>query len=247
MRVALVTGATSGIGEAVAHRLAQDGFAVAVNGRTDEEVGRVVDALRDQGHTAGPATGDVSDPDDVEALVTRTVGELGGLHVVVNNAGLQSQTPFLELGLTQWREQLTVDLDGVFLVASAGARHMAAHGGGVILNVTSVHEHQPRPGFAAYCVAKAGVGMLTKVMARELADKGIRVVSVAPGAIETPIQGDMSEQEKQEQRDGIPMGRLAQPSEVASVISFLASDGASYVTGVSWAVDGALMTQVSLA
>ncbi len=247
MRVALVTGATSGIGEAVAFRLAQDGFAVAVNGRDEDEVGRVVDDLRSQGHTAGPATGDVSDPDAVEALVAAAVRELGGLHVVVNNAGLQSETPFLELGLQEWRDQLSVDLDGAFLVASAGARHMAEHGGGVILNVTSVHEHQPRPGFAAYCVAKAGVGMLTKVMARELADKGIRVVSVAPGAIETPIQGDMSEQEKQEQRDGIPMGRLAQPSEVASVISFLASDGASYVTGVSWAVDGALMTQVSLA
>ncbi len=247
MRVALVTGATSGIGEAVAHRLAQDGFAVAVNGRDDDEVSRVVEALQAAGGTATAATGDVSAPEDVEAFTATTVRELGGLHVLVNNAGLQSETPFLELGLEEWRAQLSVDLDGAFLVASAAARHMVEHGGGVVLNVTSVHEHQPRPGFAAYCVAKAGVGMLTKVMARELADRGVRVVSVAPGAIETPIQGEQTEAEEQAQRDGIPLGRLAQPSEVAAVVSFLASDQASYVSGVSWAVDGALMTQVSLA
>jgi NAD(P)-dependent dehydrogenase (short-subunit alcohol dehydrogenase family) len=123
---------------------------------------------------------------------------------------------------------------------------MVERGGGVVVNVTSVHEHQPRPGFAAYCAAKAGVGMLTQVMARELAAHGVRVVSVAPGAVDTPIQGDQTPEERQRQRAGIPVHRLASPEEVAAVIAFVASDAASYVSGASWVVDGALETQVSL-
>jgi NAD(P)-dependent dehydrogenase (short-subunit alcohol dehydrogenase family) len=123
---------------------------------------------------------------------------------------------------------------------------MAGRGGGVVVNVTSVHEHQPRPGFAAYCVAKAGLGMLTQVMARELAPHGIRVVSVAPGAVATAMQGEQTPAEREDQLDGIPVGRLAHPGEVASVIGFLCGPGGSYVSGTSVVVDGALMTQVSL-
>ena len=121
---------------------------------------------------------------------------------------------------------------------------MAGRGGGVVVNVTSVHEHQPRPGFAAYCTAKAGLGMLTRVMARELAEHGIRVVSVAPGAIATPIQdGDADP----DQLRGIPAGRLARPKEVASLVGWLVSPEAAYASGASYVLDGALMTQVSLA
>jgi NAD(P)-dependent dehydrogenase (short-subunit alcohol dehydrogenase family) len=196
---------------------------------------------------AEPAVGSVDDPDDVERVVRVAVEDLGGLHVLVNNAGVQQETPFLELDLETWRQQLSVDLDGAFLVASAAARHMARQGSGVVVNVTSVHEHQPRPGFAAYCVAKAGLGMLTQVMARELSPRGVRVVSVAPGAVETAMQGDRSEAERREQLEGIPVHRLAHPAEVAAVIGFLATPAASYVSGTSVVVDGALMTQVSLA
>lgn len=244
--VALVTGAGSGIGLETAVRLARDGAAVGCNGPEREGLDEVLARIAKAGGRAVPVVGDVSDPDDAQRIVAETVAQLGGLHVVVNNAGLQQETPFLELELEDWRRQLAVDLDGAFLVALHGCRLMAARGGGVVINVTSVHEQQPRPGFAAYCTAKAGLGMLTKVMARELAEHDIRVVAVAPGAVETPIQGEQSDEEKRQQRAGIPAGRLAQPEEVAGLIAWLASPAAAYVSGTTVVMDGALMTQVSL-
>lgn len=245
-QVALVTGAGSGIGAAVAARLAHDGADVAINGLTNDEVADTLARVRALGRKAIAVIGDVSDPQVVAELVEGPVDQLGGLHIVVNNAGRQQETPFLELDLDTWRKQLSVDLDGSFLVASAAARHMARHGGGVIVNVTSVHEHQPRPGYAAYCVAKAGLGMLTKVMARELAEHGIRVVSVAPGAIQTPIQETQTARERADQLAGIPAGRLAHPEEVAGLIAWVVSPEAAYLSGGSVVLDGALMTQVSL-
>ena len=246
-QVALVTGGGSGIGAETCVQLARLGAAVVVNGRRQGRVDEVVARCRALGVRAESALGSVDDPDDVTRVVAVATEQLGGLHVVVNNAGTQEETPFLELDLATWRRQLAVDLDGAFLVASAAARHMAARGSGVIVNVTSVHEHQPRPGYAAYCTAKAGLGMLTQVMARELASRGVRVLSVAPGAVETAMQGEQTPQEREEQLDGIPAGRLAHPAEVAAVIGFLCSPAASYVSGTSVVVDGALMTQVSLA
>ncbi len=245
-QVALVTGGSSGIGAEVCARLARDGADVAVNGLDTNGVDEVVARVQSLGRRGVALVGSIDDPELVQSMVDRTVDELGRLDIVVNNAGLQEETPFLELDLDTWRKQLSVDLDGSFLVASAAAKQMAGHGGGVVINVTSVHEHQPRPGFAAYCVAKAGLGMLTKVMARELADQGIRVVSVAPGAVDTPIQGRMTESGKAEQRAGIPAGRLANPAEVAGLIAWLASPEAAYVSGTSIVMDGALMTEVSM-
>jgi len=245
-QVALVTGAGSGIGAEIAARLAQQGAAVGVNGLSEQEVADTIERIISSGGRAVAAVGDVSEPADVQRFVHAVDEQLGGLHIVVNNAGLQSETPFLELDLAGWRAQLAVDLDGAFLVASAACRLMAGRGGGVVVNVTSVHEHQPRPGFAAYCSAKAGLGMLTRCMARELAPHGIRVLSVAPGAIETPIQGERSEAERREQEAGIPAGRLGLPSEVAALIGYLVSPAAAYITGTSVVIDGGLMTQVSL-
>ena len=246
-QVALVTGAGSGIGAEVAVRLARDGAAVGVNGRRADEVVATLDRIVAGGGRAAAVIGDVSQPQDVARVVRETDEQLGGLHILVNNAGLQQQTPFLELDLDTWRAQLSVDLDGAFLMASAACRLMAPRGGGIVVNVTSVHEHQPRPGFAAYCTAKAGLGMLTKVMARELAEYGIRAVAVAPGAIETPIQGEQSEQEQRQQRDGIPAGRLGTAGEVAALVAYLVSPAAAYVSGTTVVIDGALETQVSLA
>lgn len=244
--VALVTGAGSGIGAEVAARLGQDGAAVGVNGLSKDEVADTVARLTSGGARAVPVVGDVSDADDAHRMVAEVDEQLGGLHVLVNNAGLQKQTAFLDLDLETWRAQLSVDLDGAFLMASAACRVMAPRGGGVVVNVTSVHEHQPRPGYAAYCTAKAGLGMLTKVIARELADRGIRCVSVAPGAIETPIQGERSDAEVREQEEGIPAGRLGLPSEVAALISYLVSPAAAYVSGTTVVIDGALEQEVSL-
>ena len=244
--VALVTGAGSGIGAEVAARLARDGAAVGVNGLSDGEVADTLERITAGGGRAVAAVGDVSDPGDAARMVREVDEQLGGLHVLVNNAGLQEETPFLELDLDTWRKQLSVDLDGAFLMASEACKVMTPRGSGVIINVTSVHEHQPRPGYAAYCAAKAGLGMLTKVIARELADRGIRAVAVAPGAIETPIQGERSEEEVREQEAGIPAGRLGTPSEVAALVSYLASPAAAYISGTTIVIDGALEQQVSL-
>lgn len=246
-RVALVTGGGSGIGAEVCVRLARDGAAVAVNGLDDDDVAATLTRLAELGARAVPAVGSVSDAGDVERMVRAAVDGLGGLHIAVNNAGLQTASPFLDLTLEDWRGQLAVDLDGAFLVARDCARHMVGHGGGVVVNVTSVHEHQPRAGYAAYCVAKAGLGMLTKVMARELTGRGVRTVSVAPGAIATPIQGDPDPAALEAQRGGIPAGRLAAPEEVAELVAWVASPAAAYVSGASFVVDGALMTQTSTA
>lgn len=246
-QVALVTGASSGIGAEVAVQLARDGAAVAVNGRKAEQVQAVVDRIIDAGAQAIGVVGDVSDPEVVTRIVADTDRQLGGLHILINNAGLQEKTPFLQLDLKTWRKQLAVDLDGPFLLSVAAGRLMAERGGGVILNVTSVHEHQPRPGYAAYCTAKAGLGMLTKVLARELAPYGIRALAVAPGAIETPIQGEQSAQDQQEQRDGIPAARVGTAVEVAALIGYLVSPAAAYISGTTVVIDGALETQVSRA
>ncbi len=245
--VALVTGAGSGIGAEVARRLAADGAAVGVNGLSSDEVRETLDQIASGGGRASAVIGDVSDPDDAARLVREVEAEFGGLDVLVNNAGLQVETPFLDLDLDTWRSQLSVDLDGAFLMASEACKVMAPRGSGVVINITSVHEHQPRPGYAAYCAAKAGLGMLTKVIARELADRGIRAVAVAPGAIETPIQGDRSVQEVREQERGIPAGRLGTSGEVAELVSYLASPAAAYISGTTIVIDGALEQQVSLA
>jgi glucose 1-dehydrogenase len=245
-QVALVTGAGSGIGLEVAARLARDGAAVACNGQDRRELAEVVARIVASGGRAIAVVGDVSSDDDVRRVVAEADDALGGLHIVVNNAGLQKETPFLELELADWRAQLAVDLDGAFLVALHACRLMAQRGGGVVINVTSVHEMQPRPGFAAYCAAKAGLGMLTKVMARELASVGIRAVAVAPGAVVTPIQGEQTERERRVQEEGIPMGRLGMPEEIAGLIAWLAGPAAAYVSGTTFVMDGTLMTQVSL-
>ena len=245
-QVALVTGASSGIGAEVAARLAVDGAAVGVNGLTADEVAGTVERIISGGGRAVPLIGDVSDPGDAERMVREVDARLGGLHVLVNNAGLQQETPFLELDLDTWRKQLSVDLDGAFLMAAAACRVMAPRGAGTVVNITSVHEHQPRPGYAAYCTAKAGLGMLTKVIARELAHRGIRAVAVAPGAIATPIQGDRSSQQLREQERGIPAGRLGTAAEVAALVSYLVSPSAAYVSGTTVVIDGGLEQQVSL-
>ena len=245
-QVALVTGAGSGIGAEVAVRLARDGAAVGVNGRSADEVQGTVDRIVSGGGRALAVVGDVSVPDDAERMVRECDQGLGGLHVLVNNAGVQEETPFLELDPDTWRRQLSVDLDGAFYMAAAACRVMAPRGAGVVVNVTSVHEHQPRPGFAAYCAAKAGLGMLTKVIARELAERGVRAVAVAPGAIETAMQGEQTEAERREQEEGIPAGRLGTPGEVAALVAYLVSPAAAYVSGTTVVIDGALQQQVSL-
>ena len=170
-------------------------------------------------------------------LVNETVAALGRLDVLVNNAGVTLAKPALELTAGDFDELFSADVRGAFLCAQAAARAMGEEGG-VIVNITSVHEHVPRPGFALYAPAKAALGMITRSLALELAPS-IRVVSVAPGAIATERN-----EEAERLRPEIPLQRVGQPEEVAAAVAWLASDEARYVTGVSYVIDGGLTQQV---
>lgn len=240
--LAIVTGADSGIGQAVAKLLATEGFDVGATFHTDSDgIGATVAEIEKRGQRCIVEQLDADAP-GAGAVIDRLAEQLGGVGVLVNVAGTGHSSAALDLDLATWRHVLATDLDGPFLCAQAAARRMIVTGrGGRIINVTSVHEHVPRLGAAAYCAAKAGLGMLTKVLALELAEHDITVNAVAPGEIATEMTGiDESDAYRQE-RPGNPLGRPGHVNEVASVIGFLASPRSAYVTGSSYAVDGGLM------
>jgi glucose 1-dehydrogenase len=238
-RVALVTGANSGIGYAIAERLLRDGFAL---GYATQDTGPEYEEPKERLQKLGTlhwVHGDLADPKVPERLAAETIETLGGLDIVVNNAGLTEAKPALELDADDFDLIFDVDVRGAFLLSRAAARHMREHGGGVIVNVTSVHEHVPRPGFALYASAKAALGMLTRSFALELASDQIRVNAVAPGAIATERNVEADELDPE-----IPLGRPGRPEEVANLVSWLVSDEARYVTGVSYLIDGGMALQV---
>jgi NAD(P)-dependent dehydrogenase (short-subunit alcohol dehydrogenase family) len=242
MPVAIVTASDSGIGEASAVALARRGFDVGITWRSDEQGAQeAATQVRDAGRRAEIRRLDLSDATAGARVVDELAEALGGLDVLVNNAGTGDETPFLEVELDTWREILEVDLTGAFQCAQAAARRMAAAGrGGRIINVTSVHEHIPLPGSAPYCAAKGGLGLLTKVMALELARHRITVNSVAPGEIATPMTGNEDVDPHTVERPAIPARRPGDANEIAAVVAFVASGEASYLTGASIVVDGGL-------
>jgi glucose 1-dehydrogenase len=249
-KVALVTGANSGIGQAIATRFAAEGAHVAVNylpgGHRDEVAAREVAAF---GPTALAVAGDVSKREDVERMVAQTVERFGRLDIAVNNAGMEIKKPFLEVADDEWNRVIGVDLFGVYLVSQVAARQMVKQGqGGKLVNISSVHEDIPFPGYTAYCAAKGGVRMLMRNLAMELAPYKINVNNVAPGAIATPINQAVLDDPValKNALQEIPWGRFGRPEEVASVALFLASDESDYVTGSTYYVDGGLTQQVTL-
>jgi NAD(P)-dependent dehydrogenase (short-subunit alcohol dehydrogenase family) len=243
-RRAIVTGAGSGIGRATALALARDGCDVGVtfhaNARGAQEL---VEELRGLGATAAAQALDLSRPGAAAAAIDALADALGGVDVLVNNAGVNRRAPVLEETVEGWERTLAVDLVGPWACAKAAAAHMIRAGrGGRMVNVTSVLAFVPIEGGAAYCAAKAGLELLTKVMALELAAHDIAVNAVAPGHTATPMNYTEAELAAPTiDRPVIPVARAAAPAEIAEAVAFLASPGASYASGASLLVDGGLL------
>jgi NAD(P)-dependent dehydrogenase (short-subunit alcohol dehydrogenase family) len=240
---AIVTGSDSGIGRATAVALAVRGHDVGITWHTDragaDETARLVGA---HGRRAHVAQLDLTAGEAVGGVVDELADALGGLDVLVNNAGANHRAAVLDDRLDGWRRALEVNLTGPFVAAQAAARRMVAAGrGGRIVNVTSVHEHEPLAYAAAYSAAKAALGMLTRVMALELAGHGITVNAVAPGHIATPMTGKAGLDPASIALPQIPAGRPGGPEEVAAAIAYLAGPEAAYCTGASLLVDGGLL------
>src|ERR1035437_8993414 len=250
-KVALITGASSGIGKAIATRFAAEGAHVAVNYRpgspADKEAARAEAASF--GPTSKALTADVSKREDVERMMAEIIAEFGRIDIAVNNAGIEIKKPFLEVTDDEWNKVLAVNLFGSFLVSQVAARQMVRQGpGGKLIYISSVHEDIPFPEYTAYCASKGGVRMMMRNLAMELAPYKIKVNNIAPGAIATPINQAVLDDPTAMKNaiSEIPWGRFGKPEEVASVAVFLASDEADYVTGSTYYVDGGLTQQVTL-
>jgi NAD(P)-dependent dehydrogenase (short-subunit alcohol dehydrogenase family) len=243
MPVAIVTGSDSGIGKATAVLLAEQGWDVGITWHEDEDGARgTADEVRAAGRRAEVRQIDLTKLDEVQDVIGSLADALGAVNALVNNAGTGASTPFLEMELDEWRQVVDTDLTGAYLAGQEAARRMVEQGeGGRIVNVTSVHEHVPKSGSSAYCAAKGGLGLLTKVMALELAEHGITVNAVAPGEIATPMTAQEDEDVSAEDRPAIPLGRPGDAREIGAVIAFLCSPQSSYATGASFVIDGGML------
>ena len=248
----LVTGGSSGIGQAIAVRFAEYGANVAINylrepgeaHDTEEQVHACARQVRQEGVRDLLVGGDVSKEADVVRLVEETVGELGSLDVLVNNAGIQISKPSHELVNGDFDKVIDVNLRGAFMCAREAIRHFIAqdNGGGVILNISSVHQRIPKPEYLGYSVSKGGMQNLTTTLALEYGERNIRVNAIGPGATVTPINSAwIDDPVKREQVEShIPLHRAGTADEMAGVTCFLASDDAAYITGQTLFVDGGL-------
>jgi glucose 1-dehydrogenase len=246
-KVAIITGSATGIGMACAQAMAREGACVTINyvGSSADAQG-VVDGIKQAGGRALAVEADVSKQDQVQRLVDQTVREFGRLDVMQNNAGWEKKVPFLEMPFETYQQVIDINLTGTWLGSQIAARQMVKQGdGGRIINTSSVHEDITMPTNAPYCAAKGGIRMLMRTVAIELAPHKITVNNIAPGAIFTPIDADIQANQELEEEllNEIPLRRWGQPSEVASLAVFLASDEASYITGSTYLIDGGMSRQ----
>lgn len=244
-KVAIVTGGNSGIGMAIVLELARQGANIVIDYISHPEA---TDALEKQvvalGDQAIGVDADVSKVADLEKLVAAAVAKFGRVDIMVNNAGIETRTSVLDTTESQYDKVLNVNLKSAFFGTQIAARQMIKQGqGGRIINITSVHEDWPMPGNTAYCLSKGGVRMLTRTAGVELAPHNVLVVGVGPGAVATPINlSTMKDPVLLKKLDSaIPLGRMAKPEEIASVVGFLAGDGASYMTATTVFADGGIM------
>jgi glucose 1-dehydrogenase len=244
-KVAIVTGANSGIGLAIAVELARQGANIVIDFVSRPEAADVLEkqiiALGDQ---AISVKADVSKVADLQTLVDTAVQKFGRLDIMVNNAGIETRTSVLETSEEQYEKVLAINLKSAFFGTQLAAKQMIKQGGGGrIINISSVHEDWPMPGNTAYCLSKGGMRMLTRTAGVELAPHNILVVGVGPGAVATPINlSTMNDPVLLKKLDAaIPLGRMAKPEEIGSVVAFLAGEGASYVTATTIFTDGGIM------
>ena len=246
-KVAIVTGAATGIGKAIATTMAAEGASVVIDYVGDPAFANAaVQAIQAAGGKVTAVAADVSNPGQVNQLIQKAIDSFGKLDILVNNAGLEYKHPFHEFPFELWQKVIAVDLTGPFLCAQAAAKAMIRQPtGGRIINISSIHEDLPMPTNAPYCAAKGGLRMLMRTIAVELAPYKITVNNIAPGAIFTPIDADIEADPKLEAAlmAEIPLGRWGKPEEVADLAVFLASDSASYCTGSTFFIDGGMIRQ----
>ncbi|HVX02693.1 MAG TPA: glucose 1-dehydrogenase [Nitrososphaera sp.] len=254
-KVAVVTGSSEGIGEAIAMAFSasKEYSGIVTNSRKQEDARQVADRIKQSGYSDAIAiAADIGNEEDCLRLIRQTIEHYGRIDVLVNNAGIQKEIPLEETSVAQWYKTISVDLTGPFICSREAVKHMLKQEdpqGGCIINISSVHQIIPKPLYVPYATSKAGMEMMTKTMALELAKHNIRANLVAPGAIETAMNKELKEnaQELQRTLEQIPIGRIGKPSEVANVVEFLASDRASYVTGATYFVDGGMTLYPSFA
>ncbi|TLS35864.1 SDR family NAD(P)-dependent oxidoreductase [Pseudalkalibacillus caeni] len=240
---AIITGGASGIGEYTVRDMVKEGANVLIADINDEMGEKLAAELNTEQTNVIYQHVDVSNEQDIEAMVNRAVNEFGKLDIIFSNAGIGAMSPTTDLPYEEWKKVISINLDGVFLCAKHAIKAMQQSGGGSVINCASILGHVGQAATASYTAAKGGVVNLTRALAVEYAKENIRVNAVCPGYIETPLLNELDEAMKNHLISLHPMGRLGKPEEIAKAVTFLASEDASFVTGANLLVDGGYTAQ----